>query len=222
MKQIYSKVFCMLVKVFILGLPGSGKSLASRFLMSLLRERGWNTYRFKDYDILLEMFREDTTGSNFNGTPYNGFDVLNLSVFDEALHKLEEKVSTYIPYTMHNELILIEFARANYSHALKQFEPAFLRYAYFLFVQSDIEICINRISERVRHSNSLDDHYVSPYIFDKYYRHNNDASILSDLVTSNGIDDRSIKIIENNRSLANLETELEQFVNFMLLDLMLK
>ena len=207
----------MLVKVFVLGLPGSGKSLASRFLMSLLRERGWNTSRFKDYDILLEMFREDTTGRNFNVTPYNGFDVLNLSILDEALHKLEEKVSTYIPYTMQNEFILIEFARDNYRHALNQFDGNFLRDTYFLFIQANIDTCRSRLRVRVVRPTSLDDHYVSTYTFNTFYRHDDTEYTIAYLKNHEGIDHKRIKIIENNSSLANLETELEQFVNSILL-----
>src|SRR5258706_15356283 len=95
-KLIYSKVFCMLVKVFILGLPGSGKSLASRFLMSLLRERNWNTSRFKDYDILLEMFQQDIEREKFAAAEHNGFDVIDPKVLDTALQKLEKKVDIYM------------------------------------------------------------------------------------------------------------------------------
>jgi adenylate kinase family enzyme len=212
----------MLVKVFILGLPGSGKSLASRFLMSLLRERGQGTSRFRDYDILFKMFQQDIEREKFAAADHNGFDVIDPKVLDIALQKLEKKVDIYMKSVLSHEFILIEFARDNYRHALNQFDGNFLRDTYFLFIQANIDTCRSRLRERVVRPTSLDDHHVSTYTFNTYYRYDDTEYILSYLKANYGIKHKSIKIIENNSSLAHLETELEQFVNFMLLDLMLK
>jgi adenylate kinase family enzyme len=222
MKQIYLKVFCMLVKVFILGLPGSGKSLASRFLMSLLRERGQGTSRFRDYDILFKMFQQDIEREKFKAADPNGFDVIDPKVLDIALQKLEKKVDTYMKSVLSHEFILIEFARDNYRHALNQFAGNFLRDTYFLFIQANIDTCRSRLRERVVRPTSLDDHYVSTYTFDTFYRHDDIEHTIAYLKNHEGINHKRIKIIGNNSSLANLETELEQFVDSILLDLMFK
>ncbi|MFL5666227.1 MAG: hypothetical protein ACJ8BW_33495 [Ktedonobacteraceae bacterium] len=212
----------MLVKVFVLGLPGSGKSLASRFLMSLLRERGQGTSRFRDYDILFKTFQQDTEREKFAAAEHNGFDVIDPNVLDIALQELEKKVNSYMKSILSHELILIEFARDNYRHALNQFHRDFLRDTYFLFIQANIDTCQSRLRDRVLHPTSLDDHYVSTYTFNTFYRRDDTQYTAAYLKTNYGIDDRRIKIIENNGSLGDLETELEQFVKFMLLDLMLK
>jgi hypothetical protein len=212
----------MLVKVFILGLPGSGKSLASRFLMSLLRERGRSTSRFKDYDILFKMFQQDIERKKFAAAEHNGFDVIDPNVLDIALQELEKKVNSYMKSVLSHELILIEFARDNYRHALNQFDGNFLQDTYFLFIQANIDTCQSRLRERVVRPTSLDDHYVSTYTFNTFYRHDDTEYTIAYLKKYEGIDHKRIKIIENNSSFADLETELEQFVNFMLLDLMLK
>jgi dephospho-CoA kinase len=212
----------MLVKVFILGLPGSGKSLASRFLMSLLRERGRSTSRSKDYDILFEMFQQDIEREKFAEAEHNGFDVKDPHVLDIALQELEKKVNSYMKSVLSHELILIEFARGNYRHALNQFDRNFLRDTYFLFIQANIDTCQSRLRDRVLHRTSLDDHFVSTHTFDTFYRHDDIEYAVAYLKNHEGIDPIRIKIIENNSSFVNLETELEQFVNSILLDLALK
>ena len=57
------KCVCMEKKVFILGLPGSGKSTAARYIECLAKSNGWVPVRFNDYDILYEMFRRQSDGS---------------------------------------------------------------------------------------------------------------------------------------------------------------
>ncbi len=65
--------------------------------------------------------------------------------------------------------ITIEFAREDYDEAFKQFSPAFLQDAHFLFINTDFEKCKQRIHERIIHPMTDDDHYVSDYALDTYY-----------------------------------------------------
>ena len=58
-----------------------------------------------------------------------------------------------------NELIIIEFARSDYQHALDQLGREFREEAYFLFLDVEIETCVQRIQERVQHRSTLDDHF---------------------------------------------------------------
>src|SRR5437868_3051345 len=158
----------MALKVFILGRPGSGKSTAFRHIKKYIEEQylDWSSIRFNDYDILREMFlfeklfQTDMKLRKFRATEHGGFDVLDFSVLDTALRELERKVRhRYSP--KRDELIVIEFARDNYGKALQQFSSAFLKDAYFLFIETNMETCVQRVHDRVAHPMTIDDHFVS-------------------------------------------------------------
>src|SRR5205823_3497452 len=137
------------VKLFILGRPGSGKSTAFRHIIKHLemQHQGWTAIRFNDYEILQDIFRYETLFENdskkrkFRATGHGGFDVLKFSVLDTALKELEKQVCHWY-YSTKEELMIIEFARDDYSKALEQFSPTFLKDAYFLVVDADVETCI--------------------------------------------------------------------------------
>src|SRR6266566_6758631 len=84
--------FFMVVKVFVLGRPGSGKTTAVRHIIKLAQNRGWFAIRIKDYDILYGMFQADTEHKKFRPVAHGGFDVLDFSVLDTALEKLQKIV----------------------------------------------------------------------------------------------------------------------------------
>ena len=90
------KVSLMAVKLFVLGLPGSGKStVCRRIAENITVYPGWSTFRFNDYHILYEMFQEDAKGKYFRPiSEHGGFDVVNPIAFDIALQKLEIEVIT--------------------------------------------------------------------------------------------------------------------------------
>jgi hypothetical protein len=66
-------------------------------------------------------------------------------------------------------LFLIEFARNNYSHALQRFGYGLLQDAYLLYINVDIDTCIERIYRRVE-SGTQYGHFVSENIMRSYYR----------------------------------------------------
>src|SRR5216684_5628596 len=197
-------------KFFILGLPGSGKSTAARYIEMLARDNGWFPRRFNDYDILLQMFLADKEGNRFSSTEYGGFDVHELIVFDEALKELERMVleREKAPDDK-NELIIIEFARDDYCKALGLFSPAFIQNAFFLFLDTDIPTCIKRIKDRIVHPLTSDDHHVSEYIFESYYQNDNRqylASVTSKLKGCCDINDDRVWVIDNTST-----TSVERF-----------
>ena len=83
----------MVVKVFVLGRPGSGKSTSARYIEQEVRNRfnmkRCEIFRICDYDILYQMFRDDVHQTMFRPTDHGGFDVHNLKAFDIALKTLE-------------------------------------------------------------------------------------------------------------------------------------
>jgi len=196
----------MALLLFDLGLPGSGKSTAARHIVD--HYKAWSIVRINDYDILYEMSRGDKEGKRFSSTRYDGydgFDVLNHSAFDDALWRLRKRVVEERELFTKRKLIIIEFARDDYSKALKKFFPDFLKDAYFLFIDADIPICQKRIQDRVSKSPEElikeDDRYVSPFIFETYYQRDNRqyfASVATQLKEEFGVSESHVGVIEDS------------------------
>jgi hypothetical protein len=205
----------MAVKIFVLGLPGSGKSTVCRRIALYITDYpGWSALRINDYHILHEMFQEDTEGKYFRSIPeFGGFDVVNPIAFDRALQKLEREVKHHISNAKSDKIILIEFARNDYQKAFQQFSKQFLQDAYFLYLSVDLETCKRRIHERISNPISEDDFFVSEYIFSAYYNKDNGQYLPQILERDYGVDKQKVKIIDNNCSLQDSTTWIHQFVN---------
>ena len=208
----------MMTLVFVFGSPGSGKSTAAGYIESIIQALGnsWSALRFNDYKILDDWFHADTGHTKFRPREYDGFDILDPDIYDEALKVLKCKVQKYKPPT-ENGIVVIEFARCDYRNALEEFGKGFMQDAYFLFIDSDIESCVHRVQERVRHPDTLDDHFTSEFVFECYRQgHSNYiASTLCILKTIYGIDDQEIRIVDNSRlhSKEDLYEEMKAFVD---------
>ena len=157
----------MVVKVFVLGLPGSGKTAATRCISMFAKDRGYKVKPFNDYAILHEWFDLDVSGTHFSKAANGGFDVHDYSILNTSLQELEKLVLQ--EPSSDKEIITIEFARNEYPDALSQFSASFLQDAYFLYLDAEIFACKKRTRERFIHASSIDDHYVSDYIFEAYY-----------------------------------------------------
>jgi hypothetical protein len=212
---------------FVFGLPGSGKSTAGRYILELAQKRDWIAQRFCDYDILYELYQLDMKREEgrFKPTEYDGFDVYKLDAFDDALRILSSKVLDWEEKPdNNNRLCIVEFARDDYCNALGFFDSELLpliRDAYFLFVDADTPTCIKRIHARVAKPNAertLDDHFVSNYIFDAYYRRDCRQyleSTASQLSERFHIQENHIHLITNTEetSLDIFEQKVEQAVS---------
>ncbi len=206
----------MAVKLFVLGCSGSGKSTAAHYIVMLARNAGYSAIRVNDYEILYEMFRADieARGNKFLPVDYGGFDVLDLSMYDAALMQVEQKVQR--SYSEGNELIIIEFARDDYSRALRLFSDDFLRDAYFLFLDSDPDICIRRIHNRVIHPATIDDHFVPEHVIETFLHKENKQYMTSSLKTDYGISDNRVKIIDNTGASMSFFKEVAQLAESIL------
>jgi hypothetical protein len=205
----------MIVKLFVLGHPGSGKSTVSRYIVNYVgsQRNGWTANRFNDYDIMLEMFLSEEHKHRFRPTKKHlGFNVHDPLVYDEALKKLEGIVQT--PFSSSpNELTIIEFARNDYKKALQQFSPDFLSNTYIIFLDVDIGICIQRISNRVIHPVSIDDHFVSSSIFQNYRHTNPKQYISSNLKTDFSFDEDMVLIMNNRGAEQDFENPINHFID---------
>jgi thymidylate kinase len=203
----------MALKLFILGLPGSGKSTIVRSITAYLKNRSWRSIPFSDHVILREMFLFESEHKHFKPADHGGFDVLDVTVFDIALQRLEQMVHQIFLPTKQEEIVLIEFARNDYQRAFQQFSDTFLQDAHFLYLDVERDIRRRRINERVANPSSEDDFFVSEYIFATYYNKDNGRSIPQILERGYEIGRQRVKVIENNSSLDDIVEEINEFVD---------
>lgn len=158
--------------VFILGRTGSGKSTTARFLIEIAQNMGWSVKAFNDYPFLRKMYETDTL-QRFRPTDHDGFEVLDLSVYETAIQLLAQQVQ--VSYSVNNRtLFTVEFTSNNYCSSLQFFDKALLSNAHFLCLNADLLTCMERISKRVLRRTTEDDyhvienvllsHYPSPYM----------------------------------------------------------
>jgi hypothetical protein len=207
----------MAVKWFVIGRPGSGKTSAVRYIAGLIRDKKWSVHSINDYEILKDMFHADDKHIKFLPTNHNGFDVLDFSVLDVALQEIEKQVQTLL---FPEDLISIEFARNDYKYAMERFDHNFLRNAYFLFINADIDVCLERIHKRVVHPETADDHpSLSDENFRNHYRQDNMLYITSEFKSRYSLQDRQVMIIENVGSLEEFRIKLEEYTQILLQEL---
>lgn len=203
----------MVEKLFVLGCPGSGKSIVSNYLAMLARDRGWPARPINDYEILYEMFQADTKQEHFRSAAYGGFDVIHLPVYNTALDKLKERVQALHPI---KELILIEFSRSNYREALSRFGKDFLSDAYFLFLDTDIETCMERVRQRIIQPRSIHDHFVPDHVICRHCQEGNRDYIASGLKLDFEIADYKVQVLDNRGSIQELAINVKRFVDTIL------
>lgn len=169
----------------LLGRPGSGKSLAAQYIKTLLSPKtggslkleplytrstvaqNWQVEHITDYSFLLDMFlSEGEATGRFKATEHGGFDVVDFSVLNTALEMVKEKVCRQLGDQ--HKLILVEFARDNYSDIQQIFKEIYSD-THFLYFEANIETCIRRVKTRVQRRETINDNFVSEEIMRKYY-----------------------------------------------------
>ena len=214
----------MVTKVFFLGRPGTGKSTAAHEMRQLAEGRGWVTQHIFDYRFLQDMFlrekKELTPDQEKKFLPQgpeecNGFDVRDFSVLDTVLEKMAEEVRQVEQRNSEkNELILLEFARDNYTRALFLFGPDFLQDALLVYLKVDFDTCIDRIHQRVEcdcHPDSYN-HFVSDDIMRSYYRKDDWSEVIFNLKHTWGISVKAWEV-DNTCDCQALKEQIEQLVD---------
>lgn len=204
----------MAMTLFLLGRPGSGKSTAAHYLHLLCQQQNWSTTHINDYPFLLAQFKADTQQVKFKPTGRGGFDVLDFSVLDTALHAIEHEARTYSAHP--RKILLLEFARDDYMQALQQFQRSFLRNAYFLFLTADLDTCVKRVHKRANHPTTRNDHFISEAMLRSYYQQEHNPSLLYHLLSSYGIQEQHVRIINNTETRYQFHEQLGNFMQEIL------
>ena len=201
--------------VFLLGRPGSGKSTFVRMLLLAAQTHALHTVRLKDYEILYEMFLNDTQQQRFRRAAYGAFDVLDFTVLDEVLLQLREQALAHLA-SPREQLVIIEFARDNYETALSLFHPRILQQAHIIFVEANVETCIRRIHQRIENPVREDNHYVSDEIVREYYAYEETYDVIRAKMQEYHVALERISIIDNNGSLASFVDAVNRCIHDIL------
>jgi adenylate kinase family enzyme len=205
-------------KLFILGRPGSGKSTAAIWIQALAIERGCSCIHINDYAILNVLFENDKLQNKKNPrfrAVGNGFDILDSKVFDVVLRMVRKRAMACVDSSKY-DLVIIEFARDNYQRDLQRFDDNFLRDAYFLFLDVDLDTCIERINLRALNPRSINDRYISEDMLRKYYSNDDRFYIMNGLADDYKLDSNQFRIIHNHLQLVGFQAELINFAEFLI------
>lgn len=208
----------MTLGLFILGRPGSGKSTVANSIIRLVEPKGFRYVRINDYPYLYNEFQieqhQGKAGSKqacFKKTRNNGFEVKSPLVLDDALDYIARLAAQAYANIM-NDLVIVEFARSDYSASLKRFQPALLQEARFLYIEADVPACIKRVKERIASKNkSPDDTYVSVKTFKQYYSKDSSLYMPRGFIEEFGLHDRQVRMIHNMGSMRDFERQVSGF-----------
>jgi hypothetical protein len=212
--------------VCLLGRPGSGKSSVAQLIDMFAKDKSWSTQHIYDYKFLQEMsLREEADDIAYEKRKfspkgpqeYAGFDVVDFSVLDTVLEMMANVVRQSV---QDNTLFLIEFARNDYRHALSELGDDLLQDALLLYLDVDVDTCIDRIHRRVNCLSYPYNHFVSEDIMRGYYRKDDwlDDRLLEYLkhLQRKGIH-VDISTLENNASYELLYEKVKHLVDHHLI-----
>ncbi len=206
----------MAAKVFLLGRPGSGKSAAAQRIIRLAQRKNWSTTHISDYEILYKWFVSEKRNpyieyKYFLAIEHGGFNVIDFSILQMALEEVKRRIQKHA--SCKTKLVLIEFARDDYSELLRTFGDEVLQDAYFLFLDADIKTCIKRVYERSLHPATVHDHFVSTEIIESYYSKDNKPYMLSQFARDYGLEDKRVTVIDNTGSWDYFTQQIKAFTH---------
>jgi hypothetical protein len=213
----------MVMIVFLLGRPGSGKSSVAQLIQMFAKDNGWISDHIYDYKLLQEMFsKEEAEGTAPEDRKFNpkgpkdchGFDVINFSVLDTVLEMMADKVwkEKQTSSAEEKKMYLVEFARANYSRALQRFGGDLLEDALLLYLNANVGTCIDRIHQRVDCQPNSFNHFVSDEIMNGYYREDDWPWVSVNLQQNCGLSVNTFEV-KNTGSFQDLTQVVKQLVD---------
>jgi adenylylsulfate kinase-like enzyme len=202
--------------VFMLGRPGSGKSLAYKILSRKLLEEGLarKTTRLDDFPILKELLDRDTEFKR-HYRKEGGFVVTDLTLLDEVLKEMNSRLKKEMEG---GKVTFVEFARDRYSEALKNFDREVLGRSLILYFYCPFDVCLTRNVRRFkeRRGKSADNHIAPSDIMERYYKHDEyeELFLRSEEEVKRSAPAPLLVIKNDVDDLRSLERELEKVVGF--------
>jgi dephospho-CoA kinase len=135
-----------MLNVFLLGRPGSGKSLVFRLLAEEIRLAGFEgeIVKVDDFPLLMKIFEEDREMRRRRPVP-GGFKITDESVWHELNRELARKVAEL---QSPGRIVFVEFSRRSYAEALGAFGSGILGRSLAVYVDTPFDACLQRNLER--------------------------------------------------------------------------
>jgi len=157
--------------VFLLGRPGSGKSAIYRMLRQRLLEEGLasDVTRIDDFPVLRELLDRDTEFKR-HYRKEGGFVVTDFTILDDVLKEINHKLKGP---EQPGRVTFVEFARARYADALKNFDRKVLDRSLILYIYCPFDVCVERNVRRFREARGedIDEHIAPTDIMERYYKY---------------------------------------------------
>ncbi|MFB6357156.1 MAG: AAA family ATPase, partial [bacterium] len=189
--------------LFLLGIPGCGKSEIYRRLSSRFIDEGLvdDCQRFDDYPILWDYFQED--GPRTEPCEDGGYKILDDSLWDDVLKDLDKKCRAK---TDPGILTFIEFARGDNCSALENFSDEILDNSLLIYIYCPFEEAWRRNVERHEEAveEGTDDHLVSREEMEETYGNDDHEELLENPPVP------AVRIDNDEPSLDKLEREVER------------
>lgn len=202
---------------FLLGRPGCGKSAIHRLLTRFLGagDSRFTQERVDDFPVLQEILAADTDFQR-HYLKDGGFAITDFTVADDALKLLSRKVQEK---KREHHLIFIEWARPDYTAALRNFDPAVLEESIIFYVRCSFDECLRRNRARFenRTSENLDDHIVPEELMRSWYLDDNyEALWLRDPAALRAAAPTEIYVVDNDQpGLERLERDVQRVVELI-------
>jgi tRNA uridine 5-carbamoylmethylation protein Kti12 len=157
--------------IFLIGKPGSGKSTAAKIIKNQIKKtkNAKKTVCILDDYLFLQQWQHLPENKiKFKEIEYGGFQVLDFSILNDVLVHLDQLI---VKNSSKFDHIIIEFSRNSYATAFSFFSPLIIDQACILYIDSTLEICIER-NELRKFQN-----YVPEVILREYYSSDDMKSI---------------------------------------------
>lgn len=175
---------------FYSGASRRGKSTVARLLQSELYKRTYprSVVNHSDYRTLYRWSRSSDKATAFEVTEFDGFKVADSEILNAVLQQIKEEVLAN-PMALH----VVEFARPSYAEALRNFPMDIADRSLVLYVDTPLERCLLRNSERASARLTFDSGFVPPDVMRNYYANDDFAELQKTLgsrtaVIQNGSD----------------------------------
>ena len=203
--------------VFLLGRPGSGKSAVYRMLGQRLREEGLasDITRIDDFPVLRELLDRDTEFKR-HYRKEGGFVVTDFTILDDVLEEINSKLKEL---EQSGRVTFVEFARARYANALKNFDREVLDHSLILYIYCPFDVCVERNVRRFREARGkdIDEHIVPTDIMEHYYRYDDyeELCLKSEAELKRHAPVPLVVVRNDVEGMGQLERELEKVMDFL-------
>ncbi|MFN4133780.1 MAG: hypothetical protein ACK4GQ_05380, partial [Candidatus Hadarchaeales archaeon] len=140
-----------------------------------------------------------------------GFVVTDFTILDDVLKEIDMELRKN---PNEEKVIFVEFARSNYSSALKNFSRGVLDRSLLLYIYCPYDLCVGRNVRRFKEGKTIDDHIAPSDIMEKYYRQDEyEELFLKSEEDLKKIAPARLAVVRNDRDdLSKLESELEKVI----------